>query len=512
MVDNLDYKSLPVQFEMLEEVKDDSRFTPVKVWIAHTGKNLNKSFFTKELLEGMIPTLAYIPIVGFIQTDNTNKDDFLGHEERYIVTVDGVETEYLGRMYGFIPKEHNARFESKTVNGVTREYLVADGIISNKFSKSKEIFDRDMVKGQSMELERETINGYFDNDNDQFVFTEARFEALCILGDKKIPAMTGGSIEKIQFSSMKAQIEELVDELKLEFEFKKGGDCLDMLKELEGMIENYSHVSAEFVEDLKTKLDTFETVELLQEALQEEENKQFALTVEAQMTFLRKAVKELEVYTDDWGYRESRYYMKDAKLDEMKVYCRDYKDWSDVGFSFTKNGEEFVIDKESAFKVAWQPVEIGQETMVSFDVVEDEKNAVEFFANKLEEKETQIKSEYETKIDEAKAEVKDEYDAQIEKLNSELEELKSYKYEIEKATKTDYVNAVENLTDEEREELVAKVDDYTIESLTDEVAKIVGKKSIKFSTNSTKVVDNINTNFDYNKKPQRAYYHLMDKK
>jgi phage host-nuclease inhibitor protein Gam len=204
--------------------------------------------------------------------------------------------------------------------------------------------------------------------------------------------------------------------------------------------------------------------------------------------------------------------MKDAKLDEMKVYCRDYKDWSDVGFSFTKNGEEFVIDKESAFKVAWQPVEIGQETMVSFDVVEDEKNAVEFFANKLEEKETQIKSEYETKIDEAKAEVKAEYDAQIEKLNSELEELKSYKYEIEKATKTDYVNAVENLTDEEREELVAKVDDYTIESLTDEVAKIVGKKSIKFSTNSTKVVDNINTNFDYNKKPQRAYYHLMDKK
>ena len=507
-MENVDYKSLPVQFEITEEVKDDSRFTPVKVWIAHTGKNLNKSFFTKELLEKMIPTLAHIPIVGFIQADNVNKDDFLGHEERYIVTTDGVETEYLGRMYGFIPTEPNARFEYKTVNGVSREYLVADGIVSNKFSKSKEIFDRDVVKGQSMELERESIRGHFDKDNDQFMFTDARFEALCILGDKKTPAMIGGSIEKIQFSSMKSQIEELVGELKLEFEFKKGGDCLDMLKELESLIENYSHVSTEFVEDLKTKIDTFETVELLQETLQEEENKQFALTVKTQLDFLGKAVSALEVHTDEYGYRESRYYMKDAKLDEMKVYCRDYKDWTDVGFTFAKNGEDFVIDKESKFMVAWQPMEITQESMGLFNVVEDEKNAVEFFTVKISEKTTEIKAEYEVKIEE----VKSEYESKLEALNSELEELKSYKQSIEKSTKENYVAAVENLTDDEREELVGKIDEFTIEGLTDEVAKIVGKKSIKFSTNTTKVVDNVNTNFDYNKKPERAYYHLMNKK
>src|SRR5690606_30645646 len=159
----------------------------------------------------------------------------------------------------------------------------------------------------------------------------------------------------------------------------------------------------------------------------------------------------------------------------------------------------------SKFVVAWQPVEINQESTGYFNVIEDEKNAVEFFSNKIAEKESELQTEYEVKIEE----IKTDYDAKIELLNSELEELKSYKYEIEKATKTDYVSAVENLTEEEREDLVGRIDEFTIGSLTDEVAKIVGKKSIKFSTNAPIVVDNINTSFDYNKKPQRAYYHLM---
>ena len=253
-------KHMQVHFEIAEQVKSDSRFTPVKIWIAHTGKNLNKSYFSKELLESMIPSLKFVPIVGFIQTDNGNKDDFAGHEERYIVTKDGVEVEYLGRMYGFIPEDNNARFEMKTVNGVEREYLVADGIIVNKFAKAKEILDRDSEKGQSMELVRETLDGYYEKKDDQFVITSAEFDALCILGDSKIPAMVGGAIEKIQFTAMKFELQELINELKLELKNEKGGNGLDITK-FEELMSQFTHIKSEFAEDIKSKLDTFETEE-----------------------------------------------------------------------------------------------------------------------------------------------------------------------------------------------------------------------------------------------------------
>jgi hypothetical protein len=226
------------------------------------------------MLESMIPSLSYIPIVGFVQTDSKNKLDFAGHEERISVTVNGVEVEYLGRMYGFLPSECNPRFETKNVNGVDREYLVADGLIVNKFAKAKEIFDRDAEKAQSMELERESLDGYYDKDNDQFMITSARFEALCVLGDSKIPAMIGGAIEKIQFTAIKFELKELIDELKLEYE--KGGAMLDVTKLME-LVSNYSYVSDSFIDELKEKLSEYETEEQLVEVLKDENDKQFAL-------------------------------------------------------------------------------------------------------------------------------------------------------------------------------------------------------------------------------------------
>lgn len=501
-------RHLQVHFELADSVKGDSRFTPVKVWIAHTGKNLNKSYFSKEMLESMIPSLPYIPIVGFIQADSSNKVDFAGHEERIVITVDGVEVEYLGRMYGFMPMECNPRFETKNVGGVDREYLVADGLIVNKFAKAQEIFDRDVEKGQSMELERETLDGYYEKDNDQFVITSARFEALCILGDSKIPAMVGGAIEKIQFTAIKFELQELIEELKLEYE--KGGAGLDVTKLME-LVSNYSYVSDSFIEDLKTKLNEYETEEQLVEVLENENKSQFALTVYAQMEMLNKSVSGLEMYRDRWGDDYPRYWMKDAKLDEMQVFCVDRKDYTDVGFTFTKDGEEFVIDKNSAFKVAWQPLALGEGQSARFEIGGELKEVVDYtvekFEKEIEVKVDETKSEYEAKIEEQKVEFETKFSAQ----ESELAELRQYKHDIETQTKVDYVNNVENLEGYEKEDLISKVDNYSIEEIVDEVAKIVGKKAIKFSAGE-KVVDNISMRKQLTDEKRRSYEVLFENK
>lgn len=498
-------RHLQVQFELQDDIKEDSRFTQVKVWIAHTGKNLNKSFFSKEMLQSMIPSLPYVPIVGFIQADSSNKIDFAGHEERIIVSQNGVEIEYIGRMYGFVPKDCNPRFEIKNVSGVDREYLVADGIIVNKFAKAKEIFDRDGEKGQSMELEIESLDGYYEKENDQFVITNARFEALCILGDSKIPAMIGGAIEKVQFTAIKFELQELIEELKQEYE--KGGAGLDITK-FEELLLNYSYVSPEFAEEIKSKLDTFETEESLIEVLKTENDTQFALTVNAQMEMLDRAVGSLEMYRDRWGDDYPRYYMRDAKLDESQVFCVDRKDYTDCGFTFTKNGEDFVIDTQSKFKVTWQPVVLGEGQSPRFEIGQDIKVVYDHAVEKFEGEIEAVKSEYEVKLEEQK----NEYESKLSAQESELAELKAYKHSIETETKKEYVMNVENLDEQEKEDLVANIDNYSISELTDEVAKIVGKKSIKFSTKETPVIDNVVIRQTEPERKRRSYEVLFEEK
>lgn len=125
--------SIPVQFETIEQI-GDSRFVRGKVWICHTGKNLNNSIFSKEVIEAAIPSLANIPVLGFIEVNNLNQTDFKGHEQRLIIDKNGVKIEYLGRMYGIVPESNNAKFEWKMCDdGIEREFLTAEVLLHTKF-------------------------------------------------------------------------------------------------------------------------------------------------------------------------------------------------------------------------------------------------------------------------------------------------------------------------------------------------------------------------------------------
>ena len=478
-------RHMEVTFELAEQTKTDNRFTPVKIWIAHVGKNLNKSFFSKERLMAMIPSLAFIPVVGFIQADSSNKDDFAGHEQQIVVNVDGVSYEYLGRMYGFVPENHNARFETKICkDGVEREFLVADGIIVNKFAKAKEILDRDEVKSQSMELVRESFEGNYDKENDQYVVTNAEFDALCFLGDSRLPAMVGGAIEKMQFSSLKFELQEIMKD------FTKGGGELLNIEKLKEILVDYEYVSTEFVADLETKLDTFETIESLQEILDIENKAQFALTVLVQLDMLDKEVRGLETYIDYWKDEYPRFNMQDAKLDEMQVFCFDYKDYKEIGFTFEKVGEEFKVNKESKFNVAWQPTMLESGDSSDMNVFSVIKEEIATTINKFESVISEKATEFETALTSALESQKTEYETKLSEVGTELDSLKQYKTDVETKTKTEYVKNVENLSDFEKEEILSKVSEFSMEQITDEVAKIVGKKMIKFSAGEI-VVDTL---------------------
>jgi len=237
---------------MIEEIPD-SRWIKVKIWLCHTEGNLNGSYFSKELLENMKDnSLANIPILGYISKDSFNETDFNGHEERLIIEDGEVKIEYIGKIYGLIPESHNAQFEFKLCDdGVEREFLTCEGLLYTRFPECIDIFNRDEVKSQSMELEPDSISGKFELDN-LFHFETAKFEGACVLGDSLTPAMVNSTIEKFSIKSIKDQLQEMIVELNNTVFYKnnqEGG--IDILTEKFELIKQYENLTEEDVLELK---------------------------------------------------------------------------------------------------------------------------------------------------------------------------------------------------------------------------------------------------------------------
>lgn len=204
--------NLPTHFE-IGEVESDTRFQKVKIYIAHTGENLNNSVFSKEVLEKMSPTLAHVPILGVIGKNGNDEDDFRGHGKEITWNGHDIEINFKTNAYGFIGEDHNAHFE--TTGG--KEWLVADGYLWTRFDEVMELFENSNgSKGQSMEII--DTDGYVDNQG-RIVFEDGKFAGLCILGDDVPPAMTGSTIST-EFG--RNEIKETIKTMMAEFAAQKG--------------------------------------------------------------------------------------------------------------------------------------------------------------------------------------------------------------------------------------------------------------------------------------------------
>lgn len=189
-----------------EYVNNDTRFTKVKIWLMHLGINHNGTSFSKESVEEAIPTLANIPILGYIEIDGEYKD-FSGHISEVVFENDEKKYIYKGYAYGVIPEDNNARFEKRVCDdGIEREFLVVDGILWNKLSDGVDILNRDIWKHQSMELA--DGDGDYEGEYDSnyiFHFKKFKFYGACFLGDSYEPAMEGARIELV-YSKIKNNI------------------------------------------------------------------------------------------------------------------------------------------------------------------------------------------------------------------------------------------------------------------------------------------------------------------
>lgn len=395
--------SLPVMFQKIDDVNDESkRFIKVKIWLLHLGQNFNGSVFEKEVVDKAIPTLQYVPIVGFIKDngDKNNTEDFSDHHYIIVKTENGKELKYVGSAYGVIlsSEDNNAHYEERLCDdGETRTFLVVDGIMWDMFEDSAEIMKRDIVKSHSMELwdDEDSYDGYED-ENGLFHFTKFSFRAACILGDKYSPAMINSTVE-VQFT-VSDFIKRIQEELNNKYmEFTKINS------------NSTQNQNTNFTQGGNEKMSN--------------SNTDFQTTIE-QFEDISNIVSQSEMMIDRWGDSISRYRLVD--IQDSEVIVQDRKNYGFYGCSYTVSGDKPVIDFESAKrkKIVYEDYVDGtQPSETTFDIGVDITQIEEKAFQKVEEANekvsavqadyTAIKAEY-TEIKAMYDEIKPKYDAYVQ--------------------------------------------------------------------------------------------------
>lgn len=395
---------LPVTFEKTGEVAGkDVRFINVTIDVMHTGDNLNGSTFSKEVVEQALDSIKNTPILGYIEQNKDGDLDFKGHEHELQVDEDGIKYVYAGSAYGVIPESCNARWVTRDDGtGTEREYLRVDGLLWTKFDDSCDIFTRDGVKAQSMELTE--MDGRVDKRG-YYIVDKFAFDGCCVLSttDPRIkPAMTGSEVvANFSAGTIAGQIKDMLAEYtalqgsqsskEAEIDnFAKGEDVLEKKNEIlasygidaskldfsleditiEELEEKCKAMTAEPAQEPEAEPAAEITAEVPeQEPAQEPaaqmsaepesvepaaEPKEFSLTVNQQMDELRGAIAQV-TFVDRWGDEGVRYWMQDVQ-DNRAIVC-DMQDWKTYAIPFSMDGDNVVVDWDGKKRVKVQYVD-----------------------------------------------------------------------------------------------------------------------------------------------------------
>ena len=143
-----------VKFESTNETLENTNFKKVKIYIMHTGENLNGSVFTTDSINKSINTLSNIPILAYVVKEDSQNKDFAGHETDFDIFTDEdgvikVKEYYLEQPIGVIPETNDYFMEE--IDGET--YLGCYGYIWKCYSNDAyDILEEDQEKEISMEI------------------------------------------------------------------------------------------------------------------------------------------------------------------------------------------------------------------------------------------------------------------------------------------------------------------------------------------------------------------------
>lgn len=449
----IEKRNLPVQFEQMDSGKDD-RFQKVKIWIAHTGQNLNYTVFSKDVLNDMSKTLPYVPIVGFMEKNSEEENDFSDHRQRITIENNKVEVEYMGKAYGFIPEEPNAQFENRG----GKEWLTCEGYLWTKFAKAIEIFDRaDGSKSQSMEIDN--VDGEVD-ERGRLVFSKGRFSALCILGEDVNPAMAGSTIEYFSANELKEMVREMIHQ----FSIEKGAEGLENNDEkvFETETDEVVETEEQTVENTETEVETETTTEEFEEVEVEVETEESDFSEDSDE---EDDEKEDDEDKADFSEEENESVSNQYEFSEMSYEKRKEK----VGRRCFEEGHGYISEMYSDYVITtgfdWDTEEYKHKKC---------KYEIDALGNVTLGETTEVFAQFLTAEEMA---VVENYNAKIEQLEAELGELRQFKAGLELSEKQEVLNTYsEKLTADEVKSIEAMFSELDVEQVKDKIGALLFRK------------------------------------
>ena len=250
---------IKVEFVSLADTDINPGAKKCDIKVFYLGENRNHSYIDKPTAMEMSKSLRGVPIVGWYSAE---KKDFRDHGEEMVINGDGITKNIKTNAYGFVPTNAEVWFQDffeTDENGykVKRTYLMTYGYIwTGQFKEIAEIFNNNSSKGQSMELDGDTLQGSWTNNYDLFIINDATFTKLCMLGDDVEPCFEGASVTPSKYNlsdDFKEEIRTMMKQFSLALE---GGKEMDNVEQtvVNDAVET-TETSTEFTEVQETPAD-----------------------------------------------------------------------------------------------------------------------------------------------------------------------------------------------------------------------------------------------------------------
>lgn len=432
----------PVEFVNVTKINPLISKCQIKVCYVGEEPNRNGTIITKEVAERDIAnSLPGSPIVGFF---NAETQDFEEHNKYFEVDDDGnISISDDTRPYGFVDLNAKVWFQKFMDDGVEHEYLMTEGNIwTGQYPES----DRIIQKGnnQSMELDGKFLSGEWTKDDKNqpqfFIVNSAIISKLCILGEEFEPCFEGSTITAPTI------------------EFKLDDKYYTIIENMQKILEEKGE---------KEKVFT-----------------QYSLSIgDAVWTSLYTALNDQ--YDIKAVYNEGPIVLVQEKGTE------NYKT---VTFAF--NTEDSTVTLGTEFTDV-NIADYSEDTFVSSEEIANwvEKNFSEpedkTDENEPSENQNNIEPEKDVTESEEYIALNDKYvtlQNDYETLKKEIESLREFKLNIERQEKQEMIDSFDELTDEEKDEVVKNIDAYSLNTIEEKLSVIVrhkGKKEKKEETAPT---------------------------
>lgn len=294
--------------EFINVTKVSPLISKCNIKVFYLGRNRNGSYIDKETAIEMADTLRGNPIVAAYRKE---VGDFGDHGE--VIHIEDGEISFSCKTvpYGFVSTDAEVWFQKfidtdEFGNETEREYLMTTGYLwTGQYEELNSVIAEG--KGQSMELDPETIDGHWAFDDKSgyefFIINDATISKLCILGDDVEPCFEGASVTgaaaanfSLEENDFKSAVQRMMFQLK------------DALQN-EGGLNNMDLDETQFVEEQQEEIVVDETpvVEDEQPVVEEE----FAAVEEEEVAETEFA--EAEENEDDEEEKEPK---TECSLDE----------------------------------------------------------------------------------------------------------------------------------------------------------------------------------------------------